>query len=67
VYPKIDFWRFLIGLLVVSVPAALLSRAGNDRDASRYVALIFLMLIVTNWRGVVGFEQFLRRELRAGS
>ncbi len=66
-YPKIDFWRFLIGLLVVSIPAALLSRAGNDQDARRYVALMFVMLLVTNYRGVEAFGNFLRRELRAGS
>ncbi len=66
-YPRIDFSQFLIGLVVVSIPAALLSRAGEDQAATRYVGLIFLMLLVTNWRGVEAFSEFLRSELREGS
>lgn len=62
-YLNLGFWRFMLGLIVVAIPAAMLSRSGNDRWAMRYVGLILLMLIVSNWRGVEAFSRFMGLEL----
>lgn len=63
-YVDLDFWRFFLGLLVVSVPAVLLERSGEFSWADRYVVLILLMLLVTNWRGVQAFQTFIASEMR---
>lgn len=62
-YVKLDFWRFLIGLVVVALPAWMLDRSGRQDQANTYVWLILLSLLIANWRGVEAFTDFIRREM----
>ena len=59
-YQRINFWRYALGVAVVSLPAFMLEQ--EDRGwAWRYVALIVLMMVVTNYEGVARFTAFLQR------
>lgn len=62
-YREISFWKFALGLAVVSVPALLLEAQGEDEWAWRYVGLILIGLIVVNAGGIAAFMNFVRREL----
>jgi len=64
-YSKIGFWRFVLALAVITIPAALLENT-NEKWAWRYVLLILLMLIVTQFKGVEAFAAFIRSELAKG-
>ncbi len=57
-----DWWRFALGLAVVSIPAALLENS-DSRWAWRYVALILLALVIFYWSGLGQFARFMTREL----
>lgn len=63
-YVEIPFWRLLLALAVVSLPAALLDQGGERKAARAYVLLIVLMFLVANWSGVIAAERWVRRELR---
>ena len=61
-YQEIDFWRFILGGFVILLPAAFLEQK-NTGWAWRYTGLILLMVIVTNYRGLQAFTNFLNREV----
>jgi hypothetical protein len=63
VYVAIPFWRLLLALVVIAVPAAALEGGGERHWARAYVVLILLIFLLGNWQGVVAFGQFLQREL----
>ncbi len=62
-YVEIPFWRFLLALLVIAIPAALLEQTGEKRTAQAYVALIVFVFLMANWSGVQAVSGFLRRAL----
>jgi len=63
VYVEIPFWRFLLALLIVAAPAALMEQAGDGKLARNYVILILLAMMVANWQGVLAFSRFVEDEL----
>jgi hypothetical protein len=63
VYVAIPFWRLMLALLVIALPAAVLESGGEPRWARAYVFLILLIFLLGNWQGVVAFSQFLQREV----
>lgn len=62
-YVEIPFWRFLLGLLIVAAPVALMEQAGEGRVARNYVILILLAMMIANWQGVLAFSRFVEDEL----
>lgn len=64
-YSKINLWHFILGAGVVTLPALYLEQA-NPRWAWRYVALILLMVLVTNPDGVQAFASFVGRSVKLG-
>jgi len=63
VYRNIPFWRFVLASVVVLIPAAVLEEQ-SEQWAWRYVGLILLMMVVTQFSELSAFQRFLSRELR---
>ena len=63
-YVEIPFWRLMLALLVISIPAAALEQTGEARWARAYVGLILFIFLMANWSGVEAFSAFVRREVR---
>ena len=62
-YQAVPLPRFLLGAVVVSVPALLLG--GNPKWQQGYIFLILLMFVVYHSSGLTAFSQFLTKELNA--
>lgn len=62
-YVHIVFWRFLLGLIVVSAPVVFLQRYESGKWANRYILLILLSILISNWRGLDAFQRFIREEM----
>ena len=61
-YTDINFWRYLLGGIIVLLPAAYLEKQ-NPKWAWQYVALILLMVIVFHSDGLQGLTSFITSEL----
>ncbi len=64
-YVQLSWWKFLLGLAVVSAPLVILERS-SERWAWRYAALILLMLLVFHWQGLAAFARYLQAQLAGG-
>ncbi len=62
-YVDIPFWRFFLGLMIVSIPVAVMEHSGETKAARAYLVLFILAVLVANWRGVEAFSGFVKREL----
>lgn len=58
-YVDIPLSRFLIGAIIVSLPALILENQEESDWAWRYVLLISVMMLVVNSRGVSQFVSYL--------
>jgi hypothetical protein len=63
-YSDIGFEKFGLGLIIIALPAAILSSSGNSTWAWRYAALILIMYLVFNAEGMGRFAAFIQAELR---
>jgi len=61
-YVDIIFWRFLLGLIIISAPVAFLQRYDGGKWANKYILLILLMMLISNWRGLQRFQRFIGEE-----
>lgn len=59
-YREIPVGTFVIGTVVVTLPAILLGKYSRQYAWS-YVAMIILMFLVTNYEGVENFSDFLNK------
>lgn len=59
----LPFWRLVLGAGIVSGPAFALDATGNRRAAWAYVALVLLMLVVTNWETLSEPVSYFQKQL----
>jgi len=60
VYSTIPFWPFVLGVVIVATPGALL----DEKSGRAYAFLILLMFAVFHWKGLSAASAFAQRELR---
>lgn len=62
-YATIPFLPFFMGLMIISIPVAVMEYSGEKKAANAYLGLFLLAMLIFNWRGVEAFSEFVRREI----